>query len=1405
MTGVDACLPMKQMPRNNELKKILLIGSGPIVIGQGCEFDYSGVQACKALREEGYTVVLVNSNPATIMTDPEFADRTYIEPITAEVIEAIMEREKPDAILPTMGGQTALNAAMELNRNGALARHNVKLIGANAQAIAKGEDRQLFKEAMLRIGLDVPRSGIAKSIEDAGKIAESIGSFPLIVRPAFTLGGSGGGIAYNYDELTEIAARGLAMSPVGEVLIEESLVGWKEFEMEVMRDCADNCVVVCSIENVDPMGVHTGDSITVAPVQTLTDKEYQMMRDAAFAVIREIGVETGGSNIQFAVNPENGRMVVIEMNPRVSRSSALASKATGFPIAKIAAKLAVGYTLDEIPNDITRETPASFEPTIDYCVVKVPRFTFEKFPQADATLTTQMKSVGEAMAIGRTFKEALQKALRSLEIKRFGIIGDGVEQPVDEQALRLKLAIPNAERIFYIAQALEGGMSIDEVFELTKIDRWFLRNVEQIVEEARQLREAGIARTRSTAVPAVRPAGVSPAEFDGNTAARPACRGVDEHGEISRTRRNLPHWQQSGATYFVTFRLADSIPSSLRAQWEEELAAWKKHHPKPWDARTAYEYQQRFVEAREEWLDRGHGSCLLRQSAAAERVAAALRHFDGERYVLDGFVVMPNHVHVLFQPLRGCSPSAILHSWKSYTAHQMKGRSNQGVARLWQSESWDRMVRDWEDLQRYRSYIAENPNKAALPAGEFLLNCAWKLLLEEPAGETPAGQGSRNARGSVEPEMPSHLIGVNALRRAKKLGFSDRQLAVASGSSDAEIRALRKLLGITPTYRLVDTCAAEFEAYTPYYYSTYGSENERRESGKRKIMILGGGPNRIGQGIEFDYCCVHAAFALRELGFETIMVNSNPETVSTDYDTSDKLYFEPLTLEDVLNIYEQEKPEGVVVQFGGQTPLNLADGLKAAGVPILGTQPESIEMAEDRKLFAAMLDKLGLRQTPSGSAISVEEAVNIAERIGYPVLVRPSFVLGGRGMELVYNKVDLRRYVTNALEIADRKSGSLPDSPGRLPACPISPGEDTDRQAGSPAAESGRLPDFQRERPRTGGRAVRPVLIDRFLEDAMEVDVDCISDGETTVIGAIMEHIEEAGIHSGDSACVIPTFSLTKTVLAEISRATKAMARELDVRGLMNVQFAVKGKDVYVLEVNPRASRTVPFVSKAIGVPLAKLAAKVMAGKTLRELGFTREIVPKHFAVKEAVFPFLRYQGVDIALGPEMKSTGEVMGIDADLGLAYAKSQMAAPPPLPRAGSVFVSVKDTDKASVVSVVRELVTLGFGIIATAGTAATLEAARVPVTRVFKLREGRPNVLDRVKNGDISFIINTPSGKIPREDEVTIRNAAIAQKIPIMTTLRAAQASVYGIRSLQKTKLRVHSLQEYHAATADRLSL
>ncbi|HEX4083836.1 MAG TPA: carbamoyl-phosphate synthase large subunit [Chthoniobacteraceae bacterium] len=1064
------------MPRDNSLHKILLIGSGPIVIGQGCEFDYSGVQACKALAEEGYEVVLVNSNPATIMTDPEFASRTYIEPITPEVVEKIIAREKPDALLPTLGGQTALNCAMDLVKNGALERHNVRLIGANAAAIAKGEDRLLFKEAMIKIGLDVPHSGVAHSQEDARKVALEIGSFPLIIRPAFTLGGTGGGIAYNREEYETIVARGIDLSPVSEVLIEESLLGWKEFEMEVMRDRNDNCVIICSIENVDPMGVHTGDSITVAPAQTLTDREYQVMRDASFAVIREIGVETGGSNIQFAVNPDTGRMTVIEMNPRVSRSSALASKATGFPIAKIAAKLAVGYTLDEVRNDITRETPASFEPTIDYVVTKVPRFTFEKFPQADATLTTQMKSVGEAMAIGRTFKESLQKALRSLEVKRFGLLADGAEKQISEEEMHRKLRVPNSERIFFLAQALAGGMSIEEAFELTKIDRWFLHNIRQIALEAA--------------------------------------------GEPART--------------------------------------------------------------------------------------------------------------------------------------------------------------------------------------------------------------------------PERTL------RLKKLGFSDRQLALAAELPEEEIRRQRKENGVVPTYRLVDTCAAEFEAYTPYYYSTYGDENERRDSEKRKVIILGGGPNRIGQGIEFDYCCVHAAFALKELGFETIMVNSNPETVSTDYDTSDKLYFEPLTLEDVLNICDQEQPWGVIVQFGGQTPLNLAKGLEQAGVPIIGTSPRSIEIAEDRKLFSGMLDKLKLLQTPSGTATNESEAVEVAKRIGYPVLVRPSFVLGGRAMEIVYKEDDLRRYIRNAVEASPE----------------------------------------------------RPILVDRFLEDAAEVDVDCISDGGNAVIGAIMEHIEQAGIHSGDSACVIPAFSLSETVKTEIARATRAMAKELNVRGLMNVQFAVKDEKVYVLEVNPRASRTVPFVSKAIGVPLAKYAARIMAGETLEQIGFTKEILPAHFSVKEAVFPFIKFPGVDIALGPEMKSTGEVMGIDADLGIAYAKAQMAAQPPLPLAGNIFISVKDTQKPDVAQLAKEFSALGFKIFATAGTAAAIKAEGTPVTKLFKLAEGRPHVLDMIKNGEISFIINTPAGKTPREDEVRIRSAAVAQRIPIMTTMRAAKASVRGIRSLKEQGFGVKCIQEYH---------
>ncbi len=1066
------------MPRDTSLHKILLIGSGPIIIGQGCEFDYSGVQACKALKEEGYEVVLVNSNPATIMTDPEFAHRTYIEPITPEVVERIIEQEKPDALLPTLGGQTALNCAMSLVQSGVLEKHGVRMIGAKAEAIHKGEDRQAFKDAMIKIGLEVARSFTAHTMEEARTAAAAMGAFPLVIRPAFTLGGMGGGIAYNREEFEGIVARGLDLSPVSEVLIEESLLGWKEYEMEVMRDHADNCVIVCSIENLDPMGVHTGDSITVAPAQTLTDKEYQMMRDASFAVIREIGVETGGSNIQFCVHPDTGRMIVIEMNPRVSRSSALASKATGFPIAKIAAKLAVGYTLDEVRNDITRETPACFEPSIDYVVVKIPRFTFEKFPQADTTLTTQMKSVGEAMAIGRTFKEALQKALRSLEIKRFGLLGDGAELSVDSETLRRKLTVPNAERIFFLGQAFAAGMSVEDVWALTKIDRWFLEHISQIVQE---------------------------------------------------------------------------------------------------------------------------------------------------QQVLSGVLASPE-----------------------------------------------------------------------------------------------------------------------TLRRAKKHGFSDRQIAVSTGMKEADVRAARKAAGVIPGYRLVDTCAAEFEAYTPYYYSSYGSENEARGSDKRKIIILGGGPNRIGQGIEFDYCCVHASFALKELGFETIMVNSNPETVSTDYDTSDKLYFEPLTLEDTLNICEQEKPWGVIVQFGGQTPLNLANGLAEAGVPIIGTSPRSIEIAEDRKLFSAMLDKLGILQTPGGTATNEAEALTVAERVGYPVLVRPSFVLGGRAMELVHSESDLRRYIRTAVEASPE----------------------------------------------------RPVLVDRFLEDATEVDVDCISDRQTVVIGAIMEHIEEAGIHSGDSACVIPPFSLSDKVKAEIVSATKRMALELNVCGLMNVQFAVKDELVYVLEVNPRASRTVPFVSKSIGIPLAKLAAKVMAGKTLVELGFSEEVVPPHYSVKEAVFPFIKFPGVDIVLGPEMRSTGEVMGIDRVAGLAYAKAQMAAQPSLPQSGNVFISVPDRDKGRAVEIGRGFAELGFTLFATGGTGAALKAAGVPLKTLFKIGEGRPNALDMVKNGELALIINTPSGKTAREDEVRIRSTANSARIPVMTTLRAAKASLEGIGAIRQYGLNVRPLQEYH---------
>ena len=1073
------------MPKDTSIEKILLIGSGPIVIGQGCEFDYSGVQACKALKEEGYKVILVNSNPATIMTDPEFADRTYVEPVTPGIVEKIIERENPDALLPTLGGQTGLNTAMDLVREGVLDKYNVKLIGANAEAIEKGEDRLAFKEAMIKIGLDLPQSGVAHTMSEALTISQEIAEktenrFPLIIRPAYTLGGSGGGIAYNSEEFETIVNRGLDMSPVTEVLIEESLLGWKEFEMEVMRDCKDNCVVICSIENLDPMGVHTGDSITVAPAQTLTDKEYQIMRDASFAVIREIGVETGGSNIQFSICPETGRMIVIEMNPRVSRSSALASKATGFPIAKIAAKLAVGYTLDELPNDITRETPASFEPTIDYCVVKTPRFTFEKFPSADPTLTTQMKSVGEAMSIGRTFKEAMQKALRSLETGRFGLGADGKDIPKSNaEELLSKIAMPNAERIFYLREAFSNGMSVNELFEITGIDPWFLKQLQQI------------------------------------------C-------------------------------------------------------------------------------------------ASEEKIAS-------------------------------------------------------------------------------------------------------------------------NENGLT-------------IRKAKKLGFSDRQIAHLKGTTELEIRERRKNEGVIPTYRLVDTCAAEFEAFTPYYYSTYGDENEIRDGDKKQVMILGGGPNRIGQGIEFDYCCVHAAFALKELGFETIMVNSNPETVSTDYDTSDKLYFEPLTFEDVLNIFEAEKPWGTIVQFGGQTPLNLAADLESNGVSVIGTSPKSIELAEDRKFFSALLDELNLKQAEAGTATSEEEAIGVAQRIGYPVLVRPSFVLGGRAMVIVYDDQELRSYMRSAVEASPE----------------------------------------------------RPVLVDRFLEDATEIDVDVISDGKTSVIGAIMEHIEQAGIHSGDSACVIPPFSISDQIKEEISTASKALAKKLQVKGLMNIQFAVKDEELFVIEVNPRASRTVPFVSKTIGVPLAKLAAKVMAGETLKDLGFTKEIIPDHYSVKEAVFPFIKFPGTDIVLGPEMKATGEVMGIDSDLGMAYAKSQMAASCPLPLGGNVFISLKDRDKDKAKEIIKEYHELGFKLFSTDGTAKTIKDEGIPVTKLFKLAEQRrPNVLDMIKNGELDFVINTTSGdRNPRADEVTIRSSAIANGIPVMTNLNAAKASSMAIRSLKSLELKVKTLQEFH---------
>jgi carbamoyl-phosphate synthase large subunit len=1092
------------MPRRNDIHKILLIGSGPIVIGQACEFDYSGTQACKALRDEGFEVILVNSNPATIMTDPETADRTYIEPLTPEIVEKIIEKECPDALLPTMGGQTALNLAVALAKNGALERHGVELIGAKLPAIEMAEDRKLFKEAMERIGVGVCPSGLATTMAEAKQIAQEIGSYPLIIRPAFTMGGTGGGIAYNQEEFEEISQSGLDASPVSQILIEKSLLGWKEYELEVMRDLADNVVIICSIENIDPMGVHTGDSITVAPAQTLTDKEYQRLRDAAIKIIREIGVETGGSNVQFAVNPETGEMVVIEMNPRVSRSSALASKATGFPIAKMAAKLAIGYTLDEIPNDITQKTPASFEPTIDYVVTKIPRFAFEKFPGSQPTLTTQMKSVGEVMAIGRTFQESFQKALRSLETGRAGWGCDRSEKLPSLEQIRGGLRIPNPDRIFTVRHAMQMGMSVEEVYELTAIDPWFLDKLAELLETEKFLKKTPL------------------------------------------------------------------------------------------------------------------------QSISREQLYAT-----------------------------------------------------------------------------------------------------------------------------------------------KQQGFSDRQIAYATKTTEDEVRAYRKSLGIIPTYKTVDTCAAEFEALTPYYYSTYESEvlelsqgeaataqveSEILPSEKRKVIILGGGPNRIGQGIEFDYCCCHASYALRADGFETIMVNSNPETVSTDYDTSDRLYFEPLTKEDVLNILEAEQPEGVIIQFGGQTPLKLAVPLQTylnqnpnVTTRIWGTSPDSIDTAEDRERFEKILRELEIRQPANGLARSFEEALQVAKRIDYPVVVRPSYVLGGRAMEIVYSDQDLDRYMKFAVQVE---------------------------------------PDH-------------PILIDKYLENAIEVDVDAIADPSgNVVIGGIMEHIEQAGIHSGDSACSIPTISLSEGVLETIRTWTTKLAKALKVVGLMNIQYAVQGEQVYILEANPRASRTVPFVSKAIGVPLAKMAVRIMSGKSLTDLNYTSEIVPQHVSVKEAVLPFAKFPGTDIILGPEMRSTGEVMGIDTDFGKAFAKAEMAASQHLPLKGTVFVSMNDRDKVAAVPVVKDLIELGLTVVATAGTRQTLmEHGIENVELVLKLHEGRPHVLDWIKNEQIQLIINTPIGATAQIDDRLIRRTALSYKIPIVTTIAGARATAAAIRSLQSQRLQVKSLQEY----------
>lgn len=1076
------------MPKRQDIKKVLIIGSGPIVISQACEFDYSGTQACKALKSEGYKVVLINSNPATIMTDPEMTDRTYIEPIIPEVVAKVIEKERPDALLPTLGGQTGLNVAVTVAEMGILDRYHVEMIGASLEVIKKAEDRELFRESMEGIGLRVPKSGIARNLDEARKIAQEIG-FPLIIRPSFTLGGTGGGVAYNREDLESLAEAGLEASLIHQIMMEESVIGWKEYELEVMRDKMDNVVIICSIENFDPMGIHTGDSITVAPAQTLSDKEYQSMRNAAIAIIREIGVETGGSNIQFAVNPDNGEMVVIEMNPRVSRSSALASKATGFPIAKIAAKLAVGYTLDEIPNDITKETLASFEPTIDYCVVKIPRWTFEKFIGSEDILTTSMKSVGETMAIGRTFKEALQKGLRSLEIGCYGLGGDDKDawekgdRPTEEE-IRQKLLFPNSQRIFYIRLAFKYGFTVDEIYKMTYIDRWFLENIRQMVV------------------------------------------------------------------------------------LEDELTLYKA------------------------------------------------------------------------KPL------------------------------------------------------------TSIPQALF--------------------------------------------KRAKKYGFSDRQLAFFWNSHEDMVRQEREKRSIIPVYKLVDTCAAEFEAYTPYYYSTYEVEDEIRISNKPKIMILGGGPNRIGQGIEFDYCCVHASFALKEEGYESIMVNSNPETVSTDYDTSDKLYFEPLTKEDVLNIVAKERPDGIIVQFGGQTPLDLAIPLAKAGVPIIGTSPDSIDRSEDRERFKELLRKLGLVQPANGTATTIDEALRIANQVGFPVVVRPSYVLGGRAMEIVYDEEDLKSFAKVAVSVSPR----------------------------------------------------HPILIDKFLEDATEVDVDAVSDGEITIVAGVMEHIEEAGVHSGDSACVLPPITLSTEVIEEIMADTKALAKELRVVGLMNIQYAIKDGVVYVLEVNPRASRTVPFVSKATGIPWAKVATKLMLGRTLPDLGLTEEIVPHHVAVKESVFPFVRFPGVDTLLGPEMKSTGEVMGIDSSFGMAFTKSQFGAGQMLPLKGRVFVSVRDDDKKAIVPITECFHKMGFEILATTGTSRVLSENGIPNKRILKVREGRPHIVDHIKNEEIALVINTAVGRETTYDSYIIRRSALEHNIPYTTTLAGAKAVATGIETLLKGGLDVRPLQEYH---------